>query len=136
MTPSSALPTPSIANDPDRQIYIDGKCVCVYCGVDGRRCILAWHQLMIEHVIPLRCKAPERPKSPLNDRKNKVVACLSCNNVKRSWDKKYNDAHPDAPLAERVADALKSAKEYILKRYALIDADYEPMMKEIGPKAV
>jgi|ERR1700733_13328938 len=114
----------------DRPIYIEGKCVCVYCGFDGRNSVLAWHQLLIDHVISLRCKGGEREHSILNVRENKVVACYTCNNIKRVWDKKYED-HPERPLPERVVEARRSAKEYILSRYTL-DADFEPMMDEIN----
>ncbi len=120
-----------MADYPDRPIYVRGKCVCVYCGFDGTSGVLAWHQLVIDHVIPLRCKPSERRKSPLNVEVNKVVACLKCNDVKRAWDKKYDDALPVSPSRERVARARQGATEHIRKYYANIDADFEPMRNEI-----
>jgi len=120
-----------MADYPDRLLYVRGKCVCVYCGFDGTTGVLAWHQLVIDHVIPLRCKPSERKKSPLNVEVNKVVACLKCNDVKRAWDKKYDDAIPVSPSPERVARARQSATEHIRKYYAGIDTDFEPMTNEI-----
>jgi 5-methylcytosine-specific restriction endonuclease McrA len=116
----------------DRIIYIKGKCICVYCGFDGSRSVLAWHQLLIDHVIPLRCKPSDRVRSGLNVEENKVVACWTCNNAKRPWDKKYYDANPDRPFPERVAEALESATQAIRRYYAIVDTDFEPMMKQIG----
>ena len=121
-----------MADYPDHSIYVKGKCVCVYCGFDGTKDILAWHQLVIEHVIPLRCKQSERKQSPLNVDVNKRVACQKCNEVKKGWDKKYDDAVPITPTPERVERALKSATEYIRKRYAEMDTDFEPMISEIN----
>lgn len=119
------------ADYPDRPIYIKGKCVCVYCGFDGRINVLAWHQLMIDHVIPLRVKVGEREQSSLNVPENKAVACFTCNNIKRVWDKKYED-DPESPLQERVVRARESATEFILKRYAAMNEDFRPMMDEIN----
>jgi 5-methylcytosine-specific restriction endonuclease McrA len=119
------------ADYPDRPIYVEGKCVCAYCGFDGKINVLAWHQLLIDHVIPLRCKAGEREQSVLNKPENKVVACFTCNNIKRVWDKKYENVNPESPLAERVVHARKSATEFIIKRYAAMDSDFEPMMNQI-----
>jgi 5-methylcytosine-specific restriction endonuclease McrA len=121
------------ADYPDRSIYIKGKCVCVYCGFDGRTSVLAWHQLVIDHVIPLRVKAGEREQSILNVPENKAVACFPCNNIKRVWDKKYED-EPEIPLLERVAQARKSATEFIMKRYAVMDEDFTPMMEDISER--
>jgi 5-methylcytosine-specific restriction endonuclease McrA len=121
-----------MADYPDRPFYVKGECVCVYCGFDGRLSVLAWHQLVIEHVIPLQCKQAERKNSPRNIDVNKRVACQKCNEVKKGWDKKYNDGTPHAPTPKEVERALKSASEYIRERYAIMDADFEPMMKEIA----
>ena len=116
---------------PDRHLYIEGECVCVYCGFDGTVNHAAWHQLMIEHVIPLRCKPTERERSALNVAENKVVACFTCNNIKRIWDKKYDESKFPGTLPEQVVSAIASAKQFLADRYAKIDSDYEPMMDEI-----
>jgi 5-methylcytosine-specific restriction endonuclease McrA len=120
-------------NDPNIPLYVRGKCVCIYCGFDGKQSVLTWHQLVIDHVIPLRCKQSLRKNSPLNVDVNKVVACLKCNDVKRSWDKKYEDGLPENPSPERVARALQSATEHIRRYYADIDADFETTMTGIAP---
>jgi 5-methylcytosine-specific restriction endonuclease McrA len=122
-----------IAEDyPDRQVYIDGHCVCAYCGFDGRASLAAWHQLLIEHVIPLRCRPLERKTSSLNVRENKVVACYSCNNVKRRWDKAYDESTIPAgvPLPERVEKAHLEATEFIRAYWSKLDGDFEVMMAE------
>jgi hypothetical protein len=87
---------------------------------------------VIEHVIPLRCKQSERKHSPLNVKVNKVVACQNCNQLKRAWDKRYDDVLPVTPSPELVARARQSATEYIRKRYSDMDGDFKPMTNEIN----
>ena len=118
------------------EIYVRDQCICTYCGFDGRMSPVAWYQTTIDHVIPLRCGQHERKKSPLNVRENKVVACLSCNNIKRSWDRSYNESRfPGSTMEARVEKAHEDAKAHILKFYReRWDIDYEPMMKEISER--
>src|SRR5579885_3401444 len=115
----------------DRAIYVRDKCVCVYCGFDGTSSVLAWHQLVIDHVIPLKCKDGDRLKSPLNVEVNKRVVCGTCNSVKRGWDKKFDNTPLITPTPERVNDAIEQAKKYVLDKYAAEwDTDFENMMAD------
>jgi len=112
----------------DWDMYREGKCVCTYCGFDGKCSVLTWHQLLPDHVIPLKCKSSEREKSPLNVPENKVVCCYACNNAKKVWDKKHGEADfPGVTLRERVEKACKSAREFIQKYYSTLDGDFGPM---------
>jgi hypothetical protein len=124
----------------DRELFIRDNCVCVYCGFDGKISPTAWHQIIIEHVIPLRCKGSERKKHALDVDANKRVACCTCNNFKRVWDKKYDEATLPGTLPEQVSRAIADATKFLREqRYAEIDSDYEPMMEEIrmrGAKSV
>jgi hypothetical protein len=63
---------------------------------------------------------------------NKRVACCTCNNFKRAWDKKYDEAKFPGTLPEQVSKAIADATKFLREqRYAEIDSDYEPMMEEI-----
>lgn len=77
---------PENALDPERvrgwfQTYLDDKCVCRYCGFDGRRSPEDWMQLQGDHLIPRRVA-----QKNAEDSLNRVTACAYCNMVKRNFD--------------------------------------------------
>ena len=111
---------------PQWQDYVDGLCVCVYCGLDGTTSLLAFHQLLVDHLIP-------RGKGGLDIPENRVVVCYMCNTLKASlWDKSYDAV---GFSGKTKTELLESARSYVLAYYQKkVDGAYEPMMEEIRRK--
>lgn len=115
-------------NWPDWDVYIKGKCRCVYCGLDGATGLDVWNQLDIDHLIP-KCRGGTN--SPIN----KVVTCLRCNLMKGSYDPQGYESDPpkwvEPPDVEERKRLIEVAKAYIQRSRKQMDADFRQMLCEI-----
>lgn len=113
-------------NWPDWEVYVRDRCVCVYCGFDGRT-LQSWYQLAIDHLVPRSAKGPDTPD-------NKVVSCISCNMAKGQIDpRKQISEKIQFPLSDSErAKLIAAAQSYIGCKIGQGDpADFELMMEEI-----
>lgn len=61
--------------------FVEDRCICQYCGFDGRRTAEDWVQLQGDHLIPRHIAGPNA-----EDKLNRVTACYYCNSMKRRFD--------------------------------------------------
>jgi len=81
---------------------------CQYCGRDGLDSLDSWHELTVDHFIPIG-------KGGTSEEKNLVTCCGYCNAIK----------------GNRIFDSLDQAKEYILKRRMELEKEYQKVRKTI-----
>lgn len=118
----------------DWRVYVRDRCKCVYCGLDGRRDIRLWNQLVIDHLIPTNRRARGRDAPD-----NRVVSCNRCNTLKGSFDPLRDSRHtPALHVPRRISASARrrlvaSARRYIQQthlRHGSRD-DFALMMREV-----
>ena len=110
---------------PDWDVYVRDKCICAYCGLDGKKDIRIWGQLQIDQIIP-------RKLGGSNTRENKVVACTRCNTLKGDKDPRQNLPRENQTSVSR-EDLIQISKQLIREGSIRKDeeTDYKLMMDEI-----
>lgn len=112
--------------------YLNDRCVCQYCGFDGKRSPEDWAQLQIDHLIP-RGLAGEHRDEPLN----RVVACYYCNTQKRNFDPtggkltRVSSEEERKELIEIVREFLTEKKEKMWGYGGGFERSYLHMMESI-----
>ena len=108
---------------PDWEIYIQGKCKCVYCNLDGTR-FEAWRHLQIDHLIPQWAGGANVPQ-------NKVVSCCRCNLLKQGFDPSNGSCK--VPSSDQHKKELISiAKDHLNKIIIKEREHFDAMMKVVG----
>jgi 5-methylcytosine-specific restriction endonuclease McrA len=106
----------------DWQVYVDGKCKCVYCGLEGTT-IDKWHQLQVDHLIPQHAGGSD-------DKLNRVVTCIRCHKLKGKFDPSGGRMKSPVDAAHR-SELIEKTKEYIYGKIPDDEATFQQMMKEI-----
>lgn len=120
-------------NWPDWTVYVRDRCVCRYCGLDGRQDIRVWRQLEIDHLIPKRA-------GELDSAVNKVVSCHRCNTLKGGKNPVRALGNRRAQPA-RLLRSKRSRDQLVAIAKSLVDKasrqadeprDYRRMLREIA----
>ena len=113
---------------PDWDVYVQGRCRCVYCGMDGAGSFQVWRQLRIDHLIPKGAGGEDSAA-------NKVVCCVDCNFKKGQFNPR-GKAFPGATWASPPDPAIRlrlieAVKEQIQPKLVEEERDYRTMIEEI-----
>lgn len=123
--------------DPERvrvwfDTFLRDRCVCQYCGFDGKRTPADWVQLQGDHLIP-RGIAGEHAEDPLN----RVTACFYCNTLKKQFDPaqgqftKIPSIDVQRQLIERARAQIEKQKESIWRYGGGLQSSFQFMLDRL-----
>jgi hypothetical protein len=111
---------------PDWNIFVEERCKCAYCGMDGTTDFLIWRNLEIDHIIPWKSCGGT------NNRINKTVSCLACNRAKHRFNPANGTDFKEPRDSKHREELIREARNYIFYQRREEEGSFHQMMDEIN----